>query len=259
VAVDEAESAIKTPEVAETADRHRSEGLPSKGDDTHRQVVMPIRATSVDDENNDGAKRVQSIDLVARSGEQLGSGPQESLSSLSVSIDPVEVTSPLADDSAHPSDSAKQPASVMAQLVSTVVNAIFEPAASADGTPQTPVATPTLWTLLAYTRREFDRTVSGFTSMATMSPTMTTSQTGNALQPELNADVATEAVTVQGVQDSENLYTGQPSVLHEIVAFAKNILDTILAPFGGVLAADALRIPFITDGVPPFFFTWGWV
>ncbi len=50
---------------------------------------------------------------------------------------------------------------------------------------------------------------------------------------------------------------GQPSLLHEIVALGAKALKTLLTPVGGVLVMVPYKFPFITDGVPRFFFTRG--
>lgn len=50
---------------------------------------------------------------------------------------------------------------------------------------------------------------------------------------------------------------GRPSLLHEIVALGAKALKTLLTPVGGVLAVVPTKVPFLTDGVPPFFFTQG--
>jgi acetyl esterase/lipase len=57
--------------------------------------------------------------------------------------------------------------------------------------------------------------------------------------------------------DWEDLYTGQPSLLHEIVAVAAKALKILLTPVGGVLAVVPFKIPFVTDGVPRFPFIRG--
>ncbi len=240
------EATIDTTQVTEPAARRRhSDRLPNNLDDTHRQLTRPIRPAGVVDDHTDSSNAVTESKRL-QPGEQLGS---ETAALRSASIDTVEVTSPLADNPARTSRPAMQPVSANAQLVSTAVSALFDPAATADVTPQTPFASPTVWTLLAFARREFDRTVSSFTPTTTAAPAITTSQVSNTVQSKLVVDTADAATTQEAVLD-ENLYTGQPSFLHDVVAFAMKVLNTILTPFGGVVAADALRIPFITDGVP---------
>jgi triacylglycerol lipase len=50
---------------------------------------------------------------------------------------------------------------------------------------------------------------------------------------------------------------GQPSLLHEIVALGAKALKAVLTLVGGVLAVVPFKVPFLTDGVPLFFFTQG--
>lgn len=57
--------------------------------------------------------------------------------------------------------------------------------------------------------------------------------------------------------DWEDLYTGQPSLLHQIVALGAKALKALLTPVGGVLAVVPFKIPILTNGIPPFFFTQG--
>jgi triacylglycerol lipase len=54
-------------------------------------------------------------------------------------------------------------------------------------------------------------------------------------------------------------YTGEPSRSHQIVALGAKALKKMFAPVGGVLAVVPLKIPFLTDGVPPFFLKYGLV
>ncbi|WP_319445145.1 MULTISPECIES: alpha/beta hydrolase [unclassified Mycobacterium] len=55
------------------------------------------------------------------------------------------------------------------------------------------------------------------------------------------------------------MYTGKPSLRHAIVALGAKGLGTLLTPVGGVLAFVPLKIPLLTDGVPPFFLKHGLV
>ena len=55
----------------------------------------------------------------------------------------------------------------------------------------------------------------------------------------------------------QSLYTGQPTLLTQVVEFGLRVVDVILKPFGGLLAFTSLDVPFFTDGVPPFFLTGG--
>ena len=233
----------------ETDNRHHNDRV---HDATH-QVTREIPAPGADHTGGSKAAAATSnpsADPVAQSVEELRSGPQESASPPAVSVAAVAVTSPGPADSAPPSSPARQPAGVIANLVSTVVNAVVDPAALAGTTPQTPPASPTVWTLLAFTRRELDPTVSAATASPT--PNITSSQARSTVQSGLTVDAAT---TVSPIPQS--LYTGQPSLISNVLALGAAALNAVLTPFGGVLAADTLRIPFITDGVPPFFLLFG--
>lgn len=54
------------------------------------------------------------------------------------------------------------------------------------------------------------------------------------------------------------MYTGQPSQLHDFVAFGASLLDKVVSPFvGGVLATVPYKIPLITDGAPPSLLNYG--
>ena len=55
----------------------------------------------------------------------------------------------------------------------------------------------------------------------------------------------------------DNLYTRRPSRLHEVVALAAKVLAIVLTRVGGMLAMVPVRIPLLTDGIPPFFFKHG--
>jgi acetyl esterase/lipase len=55
----------------------------------------------------------------------------------------------------------------------------------------------------------------------------------------------------------DQVYTGTPSLPHEIAVLIARGLRVVLAPVGGVLALVPLKVPFLTDGVPRSVFTRG--
>ena len=71
----------------------------------------------------------------------------------------------------------------MSDIVSTVVDAVVSP--FANDAPRTPVEAPTLWTLAAFARREFERTVNP-------SPTV------NPLAGHIENGLGTETPTLDG-------------------------------------------------------------
>ena len=128
--------------------------------------------------------------------------------------------------------------------------------------------------MVAFVRREIDGASSPrFLSTGSANPSLITDASADTgqLTDDVNAasirslasaasSVGTEAAV--GLADNidtnwEDLYTGQPSFLHEVVAFGATLLKLVLTPVGGVLAFVPFKIPFLTDGVPPFFFKYG--
>jgi triacylglycerol lipase len=52
-------------------------------------------------------------------------------------------------------------------------------------------------------------------------------------------------------------YTGQPSLVQQVVVFVLRVVNAVLSPVGGILAFTGLKVPIFADGVPPFFVTAG--
>ncbi|PQP46102.1 alpha/beta hydrolase [Mycolicibacterium austroafricanum] len=128
----------------------------------------------------------------------------------------------------------------------------FAPAGGDHATPPAgPNLSPAAWTLLGSARRD--------TEAAAVPPSQpdTTSETVNT-----DAAAATDPATaVASLKDplgeDESRYTGKPSFVHDVVTFGLYVLKAVLKPFGGLLAFTGLKVPFFTDGIPPFFLTPG--
>ncbi|MGE2836122.1 alpha/beta hydrolase fold domain-containing protein [Mycobacterium sp. SMC-4] len=112
----------------------------------------------------------------------------------------------------------------------------------AEGTTtpaEPPSVAPGIWTLLGSARRQSVET-----------PTAAT-------QPEAadtrEAGVATTTAPSDPLEDVADLYTGEPSFVHNVVTAGLYVLQAVLKPFGGLLAFTSLKVPFFTDGIPPFF------
>jgi acetyl esterase/lipase len=129
---------------------------------------------------------------------------------------------------------------------------LLDPLAATTTPAGHPAQAAALWTVMTFTRRDFET--------AFAQPSSLNANT-NPVAAELFDDTTT--ITVQPLAATadaqwEDLYTGQPSLLHDLVAFAASLLDAVVSPFvGSVLAVVPYKIPFITDGVPPFFFNYG--
>ncbi|MGV0793134.1 alpha/beta hydrolase fold domain-containing protein [Mycolicibacterium sp. XJ1819] len=110
--------------------------------------------------------------------------------------------------------------SVITASLATVTEteeAALQPSSAVDDTPDAPTESPESWALLAFARRE------------------------------VGAAAA----------DWENQYTGEPTIVHQLVVTGLRVVDAALRPFGGLLEFTSLRVPLFTDGVPPFFFRHG--
>ena len=123
------------------------------------------------------------------------------------------------------------------------------PEIKGDTAPEAPDASPGVWTLLGSARRDTDDV-----SVPVPLPDTTSRPV------EEDAASVGAATTVAPVPDGpawEALYTGKPSFIHDVVTFGLYVIKTVLQPFGGLLAFTSLKIPFLTDGIPPFFLTGG--
>jgi triacylglycerol lipase len=107
-----------------------------------------------------------------------------------------------------------------------------------NDTPQLPVAAPVLWSMLGAAHRE----------SKTATPV--------AAEAQSTAAPSTKDVSVADPPDWEQLYTGKPSLVHDVVVVALKAIQFVLKPFGGLLTFTSLKIPIFTDGIPPFH-PWG--
>jgi triacylglycerol lipase len=92
--------------------------------------------------------------------------------------------------------------------------------ASNSSKPPAPVETPSLLNLAAVTRRISAKTA--------------------AAPPAVDAT-----------------FTGEPSIVAQVVTAGLRLLKPIVDLVGGNIAGSGLSVPFITDGIPPFFVTGG--
>lgn len=125
------------------------------------------------------------------------------------------------------------------KVISAVGDAVVGRVASTDA-PDVPLATPSLWTLMAFARRDPERALTG---------------TPAHVDPAINETIS--EVVGDTPETTSSLYTGRPSLVSQVVVLGLRIVDVVLKPFGGLLAFTALDVPIFTDGVPPFFLTHG--
>ena len=142
------------------------------------------------------------------------------------------------------------------KVISAVGDADVSPAASTNA-PDVPLATPGLWALMAFARRDPEQAITAAQAKSNPAITQTTSELiGHT--PETTSRSAPElAAQTQNVQPGDpsagdqSLYTGRPSLVTQVVVLGLRIVDVVLKPFGGLLAFTGLGLPIFTDGVPP--------
>lgn len=150
-----------------------------------------------------------------------------------VAPEPVEVALPLPSPPAAEAEPDPAPVSTTATLLSAVLTSGLSPLA--DG-PAQPVPPPIPLTLMAFARREVD---SALLSNAPVVESVAT-------------PMAAAAVT-----DAEPAFSGRPSLVTQIFVAGLRLIKPVLNLFGIELNGTSARIPFFTDGVPPFFVTFG--
>ncbi|WP_157897843.1 alpha/beta hydrolase [Mycolicibacterium rutilum] len=126
------------------------------------------------------------------------------------------------------------PVSTTATLLSAVLTTVLAPLADGPAQPAPPPPIPL--TLMAFARREVD---SALLSNAPVVESVST--------PMAAAEVT----------DAEPVFTGRPSLVTQIFVAGLRLIKPVLNLFGIELNGTSARIPFFTDGVPPFFVTFG--
>jgi triacylglycerol lipase len=131
---------------------------------------------------------------------------------------------PIATDTNPEPARAALPDAARANPAPSIVAAAFSPTSyPTPGAPAEPPAAPAaLVTLMASTSREFE--------------------------PAAPAAPA-----------GQDLFTGQPSLVHDAVVVGLRIVDAVLGTVGipSITAIASAQVPIFTDGVPPFFLTYG--
>ena len=137
-----------------------------------------------------------------------------------------------------------------ATTVETVEVATAPVDASAPGSepaPTEPAPAPLAWTLLGAARRDVGEVSTGPVPVPHAAPTP------SAAAPESVA----APVTVEPVPTPPLTWNGQPSLVHQVVTTVLRLVQPVLVAFEPVVNAVINRIPFFSDGVPPFYVTYG--
>ncbi|HEY7052199.1 MAG TPA: alpha/beta hydrolase fold domain-containing protein [Mycobacterium sp.] len=130
---------------------------------------------------------------------------------------------------------ASKPVGVVKNAVSNLISRILNPLA-ASGSPAAPAGTPTLWSLLAFARREFDTASTSPSLVDTPSAVQATTQTLPAVQNSLT-------------------YTAPPSFIDRMILTGTRLTSDVFGLFG----LDFTRVVggLLASEDPPRFLTFG--
>ncbi len=164
----------------------------------------------------------------------------------------------------------------MSGTVATLVGAVLSP--SANNAPTMPVEPPALWTVLAFARREFERTF--VTESPTVTPlagqitngllTGTSTLTGQSIDP---VNTGTVGGSTPGLSDLtsnaqlnaaavEDPWTGEPSLVSQLFVGVFRVVGVVGKLFGAQSAlsfafSPSFLGPLLTSDSPPWFTTLG--
>ena len=219
--------------------------------------------------------KIDAAEVVSRAGQQLSAKPvSEAEGALSTfaaapSWTDAEHNAVVTMQAAPTAAARPDPVGVASGMVASLVNAVLNPFAA--GAPVAPVEPPTMWTLLAFVRREFEPTVSN--ESPTVNPLA--GQITNGLvtdTPTLDDQSIYPAITggtgapLAGVSDLTSFtqldataapatFTGQPSIVSQVFTGFYRVLGAVgdflgvdlVTPLGHLLSSDS----------PPWFTTLG--
>ena len=151
-----------------------------------------------------------------------------------------------------PTAAVTDPVSIVVGSITGFINAILSPLAV--GGPAAPDDPPTMWTLLAWVRREL------FGPSPTAPPTVNVSladpsSTGPitvADQPLASPPATVAPLTTEAQQPVT--YTGEPSLVHDLMVFQLRVLKVVSQLFGGGLSTST---NLLSSTTPPWFFSLG--
>jgi len=154
---------------------------------------------------------------------------------------------------------------VVSDIASTVVNALSP---VANDAPRTPVEPPTLWTLAAFARREFEQAVKRAPTVNPLAGqitnglvTETPALDGQSIDPGITGNIGAPTAALSGLTVNAQLdataqpatFTGKPSIVSRAFTAAFGVLHAV----GDFLGVD-LRIPvlrLLSSDSPPRFST----
>ena len=256
------EGADATPAIGAT---NTSDGLPK--DDKRSSTPPSVNASTASE------PAPNSRTTPVRSGEQPPTPPRTVGSDESTSVTVVSVPSespPVAASSSAEVDGEDAPPPPAAPSFVTAVATVLTGLAGPDTAPTAPGQSPLGWTLLGFARRDIGQSSDDQQSVPGLVDSSDPVDRGatSELSPPATSTATVESA-VQGGPDARETnmasltptppltWTGQPSLIHQIVAFVLKLAKPLLTIFDQQANALLNGIPFISDGVPPFYLTSG--
>jgi triacylglycerol lipase len=219
--------------------------------------------------------KIDAAEVVSRTGHQLSAKPvSEAEGALSTfaaapSWTDAEHNAVVTMQAAPTAAARPDPVGVASGMVASLVNAVLNPFAA--GAPVAPVEPPTMWTLLAFVRREFEPTVSNESPivnplagqitnrLVTDAPTLNGQSIDSAITGNIGAPTpALSGLTVNAQLDATAApatFTGEPSIVSQVFTGFYRVVGAVEDAFGVDLASPLLQL--LSSDSPPWFTTLG--
>jgi acetyl esterase/lipase len=221
------------------------------------------------------SSKIDSAEVVSRTGQQLSAKPvSEAEGALSTfaaapSWTDAEYNTVVPMQAAPIAAARPDPVGVASGMVASLVNAVLNPFAA--GAPAAPVEPPTMWTLLAFVRREFEPTVSN--ESPTVNPlagqitnglvTDTATLNGQSIDPAITGNIGAPTPALSGLTVNAQLdataapatFTGEPSIVSQVFTGFYRVLGAVGDALGVDLATPLLQL--LSSDSPPWFTTLG--
>jgi triacylglycerol lipase len=246
-----AQARSKSSDDAPVTTNHVKDSKPSGTDVTYRgPISSPADSTQVSGNGVPASARA-SVPILASSRPTKvdADRAQPSASTMAPDAsDAFDATATTAQDPPTSTMSTRPPADEVSGIVSTVVTELLSP--FANDAPMTPVEPPTLWTLLAFARREFERNLSH------PPPTV------NSPAGQIENGLVTETPSLEGQSIDLTTTAAEPATFTGEPSFASQVLTgvfRVVRAVGDFLGVD-LTIPLaqlLSSDSPPWFTTLG--
>jgi triacylglycerol lipase len=225
--------------------------------------------------------KIDAAEVVSHTGQQLSAKPvsesEEPLSALAAtpSWTDAEHNTVVTMQAAPAAAARPDPSGVASGMVASLVNAVLNPFAA--GAPVAPVEPPTMWTLLAFVRREFERAFSNVSptvnslggqianGLVTNTPTLDDQSINPVIAGGTGAPLAftsftsdLTSLTQLNATAAPATFTGEPSIVSQITTAAFRVLRAF-TDFTDVFGVDTVTLiaQLLASDSPPWVTTLG--